>query len=58
MSDDHVILHVEVSVVLVYRSLVFFGNSVKKMCTSAPYSITMKTRILELKYILTFSKYK
>ncbi len=27
-------------------SLVFFVNSVQKMCTSAPYRITMKTRIL------------
>ncbi len=27
-------------------SLVFFGNSVQKMCTSAPYHITMKARIL------------
>ncbi len=26
--------------------LCFFGNSVQKMCTSAPYHITMKTRIL------------
>ncbi len=26
--------------------LFFFGNSVQKMCTSAPYHITMKTQIL------------
>ncbi len=44
MSDDRVRLHVEVSVVSF--SLVFFGNSVQKMCTSAPYRITMKTLIL------------
>ncbi len=36
MSDDCVRLHVEVSVVSVSSSLVFFGNSVQKMCTSAP----------------------
>ncbi len=24
----------------------FFGNSVQKMCTNAPYHITMKTQIL------------
>ncbi len=47
MSDDRVRFHVEASVVLVSSSLVFFfGNSVQKMCTSAPYHITMKTRIL------------
>ncbi len=46
MSDDHVRLHVEASVVSVSSSLVFLGNSVKKMCTSAPSHITMKTRIL------------
>ncbi len=46
MSDDHVRLHVEVSVVSFSSSLVFFfGNSVQ-MYTSAPYGITMKTRIL------------
>ncbi len=44
MSDDHVWLHVEASVVS--SSLVFFGNSVQKMCTSAPYHIPTKTRIL------------
>ncbi len=41
MSDDHVRLHVEASVVSVSSSLVFFfGNSVKKICTSAhlPYN--------------------
>ncbi len=32
-------------VVLVSSSLQFFGKSVQKMCTSAPYHITMKTRI-------------
>ncbi len=37
MSDDRVRLHVEASVVSVSSSLVFFGgNSVQKMCTSAP----------------------
>ncbi len=46
MSDDRVRLHVKASVVSVSSSLVFFGNSVQKMCTSAPYHITMKTRIL------------
>ncbi len=43
MSDDHVNLHEEASVVSVSSSLVFFVNSVK-MCTSD--HITMKTRIL------------
>ncbi len=39
MSDVRVRLHVEVSVVSVSSSLVFyFGNSVQKMCTSAPYN--------------------
>ncbi len=40
MSNDHVRLHVEASVV------VFFGgggNSVQKMCTTAPYRITMNS---------------
>ncbi len=46
MSDDNVRLHVEVSVVSFSSLLVFFGNSVQKMCDSAPYHITMKTRIL------------
>ncbi len=36
MSDAHVRLHVEASVVLFSSSLVFFGNSVQKMFTSAP----------------------
>ncbi len=40
MSDDGVRLHVEASVDSVSFSLVF-----EKMCTSAPYRITMKTRI-------------
>ncbi len=44
MSDDHVRLHVEVYVVSVSSSLFF--NSVQKMCTSAPYRITMKTWIV------------
>ncbi len=44
MSNDGVRLHVEASVVSVSSSLVFFGNSVQKMCTSAPYRITMITR--------------
>ncbi len=35
MSDDVFLLH-----------LCFFVNSVQKMCASAPYSITIKTRIL------------
>ncbi len=39
-------LYVEVSVVSFSSSLVFFENSVQNMCTSAPYRITMKTRIL------------
>ncbi len=42
MSDDPVKLHVEGSVVSVSSSLVFFGNSVQRMCTSALYRITMK----------------
>ncbi len=51
MSDAHVRFHVEASVVLVSSSLVFLcvclcGNSVQKMYPSAPYHITMKTRIL------------
>ncbi len=29
-----------------HYTVVFFGNSVQKMCTSAPYHITTKTRIL------------
>ncbi len=46
MSDDRVRLHVEASVVSVSASLVFCVNSVQKMCSSASYRITMKTRIL------------
>ncbi len=48
MSDDHIRLHVEASIVSVSSSLVFFYlfYSAQKMCTSAPYRITMKTRIL------------
>ncbi len=37
---------VEASVDSVSSSLVFFGNSVEKMCSSALYHITIKTRIL------------
>ncbi len=45
MSDDRVRLCVEASVVSVSSSLVFLGNSVQKMRTSASYRITMQTRI-------------
>ncbi len=40
MSDDHVRLHVEASVVSVFFFTCFvFGNSVQKMCTSPlPYN--------------------
>ncbi len=40
----------EAAVVSVSSSLVFFVNSVQKMCTSAPYHITMTTRILGAQY--------
>ncbi len=46
----------EASVVSVSSSLVFCGNSVQKMCTSAPYHTTMKTSIAQI--YLDFSKYK
>ncbi len=36
MSDDHVRLHMDSSVVSVSSSLVLFGNSGQKMCTSSP----------------------
>ncbi len=39
-----VILHVEAYVVSVSSSLVFFGNFVQKICSSAPYCIIMTTR--------------
>ncbi len=39
MSNDHVRLHVEASVVLFFLG---GGDSVQKMCTTAPYRI-MKT---------------
>ncbi len=52
MSDAHVRLHVEASVVLFSSSLVFFGNSVQKMFTSAPYRITMKALILGAQVLL------
>ncbi len=43
MSDDGVSLHVEAFFFLFHLHLCFFVNSVQKMCTSAPYRITMKT---------------
>ncbi len=56
MSDDGVRLHVEASVVSVSSSLVLFGNSVQKMCYSAPYCRTMKTRGAHI-FTKTCSKY-
>ncbi len=46
MSDDHVRLYMEASVVSVSSSHVFL-EILYRMYTSAPYHITMKTRILE-----------
>ncbi len=46
MSDDGVRLHMKASDVSVSSSLVFFGNSVQYMCSSASYRIITKTQIL------------
>ncbi len=56
MTDDGVRLHVEASVVSVSSSIVFFGNSVKKMCKILGAQVHKILKIY--KYIWTFSKYK
>ncbi len=60
MSDDGVRLHVKASDVSVSSSLVFFGNSVQYMCSSASYRIITKTPILgaQAQIYSHFSKYK